>query len=175
MTAAGAQRPYEMEIDVRPSDIDHLGHASNVVYLRWVQDVATAHWYAAATERQKSALLWMLAKHEVEYRRPAYEQDGVIVRTWVGKATQRAFERHAELLRKSDRKLRVIVMQAIFCVCPTAARKDKTTAACQERWFPDLQSPSAPSMFLPSPAEQLPAGGSGCKQCHRQPNEERAY
>lgn len=105
MRVTGALCPYEMEIEVRPSDIDRLGHVNNVVYLRWVQDVATAHWYAAATDRQKATLLWVVAKHEIEYRRPAYEQDGVIARTWVGKATQRAFERHTELLRKSDRKL----------------------------------------------------------------------
>ena len=89
MTATAAHQPYEMEIEIRPADIDRLGHVNNVVYLRWVQAAATAHCYAAATDRQKATLLWVVAKHEIEYKRPAFEQDGVIARTWVGRATQR--------------------------------------------------------------------------------------
>lgn len=94
-----------MEIVVQPSDIDRLGHVNNVVYLRWVQDAATEHWYAAATEAQKAALLWVVAKHEIEYKRPAKETDVVRVLTWVGKATDRVFERHTEIIRKADGKL----------------------------------------------------------------------
>ena len=98
-------KPFEIEIAVDPSDIDQLGHVNNVVYLRWVQDAATAHWYASATEEQKGSLLWVVARHEIEYRRPAFERDVVIARTWVGKAAGRLFERHTELIRKSDGNL----------------------------------------------------------------------
>lgn len=49
--------PYEMEINIEATDIDLLGHVNNVVYLRWVQDVAIAHWFAVATERQKKTLV----------------------------------------------------------------------------------------------------------------------
>src|SRR5258708_1444741 len=34
---------FEQTIDVQPEDIDEQGHVNNVVYLRWVQDVAGAH------------------------------------------------------------------------------------------------------------------------------------
>ena len=43
--------PYEMPIRVDAADIDELGHVNNIVYLRWVQDVATAHWLDAALSR----------------------------------------------------------------------------------------------------------------------------
>src|SRR5258708_9621665 len=33
---------FEQTIDVQPEDIDEQGHVNNVVYLRWVQDVAGA-------------------------------------------------------------------------------------------------------------------------------------
>ena len=82
-----------------------MGHVNNVVYLRWVQNAATAHWHAAATESQMNALLWVVSKHEIEYKRAAYEADTVVARTWIGKANHRTFERHTEFLRKSDRKL----------------------------------------------------------------------
>jgi len=35
-----------MAIAVEPADIDGFGHVNNVVYLRWVQDIAIAHWKA---------------------------------------------------------------------------------------------------------------------------------
>jgi acyl-CoA thioester hydrolase len=105
MLPDNAHQPYEIEISIKPSDIDLIGHVNNVVYLQWVQDAAVAHWSAQATEAQKNSLLWVVVKHEIEYKRPAYEGDKVIARTWVGKATRRGFERYTDLLRQSDRKL----------------------------------------------------------------------
>ena len=36
--------PFEIEMIVSEKDIDHLNHVNNVVYLQWVQDIATKHW-----------------------------------------------------------------------------------------------------------------------------------
>ena len=52
MTTEPTHLPYEIELDVMPADIDQLGHVNNVVYLRWVQDAAVAHWTAVATEQE---------------------------------------------------------------------------------------------------------------------------
>ena len=38
---------FEHKFVVSPSDIDQLGHVNNVVYLRYAQDAAVAHWHAA--------------------------------------------------------------------------------------------------------------------------------
>jgi len=97
--------PYEKEIEVRSSDIDQLGHVNNVIYLKWTQDIATDHWYSTATKDQLDTLLWVVIKHEIEYKRPAYYQDTVVARTWVGKATRRYFERHTDFHLKSNGKL----------------------------------------------------------------------
>ena len=40
---------FECVFPVTNEDIDDLGHVNNVVYLRWVQDVAAAHWQSATT------------------------------------------------------------------------------------------------------------------------------
>src|SRR3989475_6121020 len=44
---------YERVSVVEPGDIDDLGHVNNVVYLRWVQDVAAAHWEATIAPRSE--------------------------------------------------------------------------------------------------------------------------
>ena len=44
---------FRHAIHVKGEDIDELGHVNNVVYLRWVQEVASAHWNFAANEQLK--------------------------------------------------------------------------------------------------------------------------
>jgi acyl-CoA thioester hydrolase len=98
-------QPFELLISILPEDIDQLNHVNNVVYLRWVQEVAIAHWTAAASAEAQATLFWVVARHEIDYKRPAFLQDGIIARTWVGTAEKRSFERHTELLRARDRAL----------------------------------------------------------------------
>jgi len=96
---------FELPITVLPADIDQLGHVNNVTYVRWVQEVAVAHWQAAAPAADQARLLWVVVRHEIEYRRAAFLQDKILARTWVGTASGRRFERHTELLRASNRRL----------------------------------------------------------------------
>ena len=120
---------FELEIPVFDSDIDQLGHVNNVVYLRWVQDAAVAHWSAEATEKDKRDLLWVVVKHEIEYLRPAFGNDTVIATTWIGGATEKAFERHTELKRKVDGKL---LAKALTLWCPIDFHTRKPVAVSQE-------------------------------------------
>jgi acyl-CoA thioester hydrolase len=114
--------PFELAIAVAPADIDALGHVNNVTYLRWVQEVATAHWKAAASAQDQAKLLWIVLRHEIDYKQPAYPADGIIARTWVGEATRMRFERHTELLRAADRRL---LATARTLWCPIDARTGK--------------------------------------------------
>lgn len=105
MPDPAAQERFALRLRVQAGDVDELGHVNNVVYLRWVQDVAVAHWRAAATPEQQAALVWVVVRHEIDYRRPALPEDEILLRTWVGVASRRAFERHTEILRASDETL----------------------------------------------------------------------
>ena len=96
---------FELPISVNPTDIDELGHVNNVVYLRWVQEAATAHWRSRATQEQKSEIIWVVVRHEIDYKHPALSGDEVVVRTWVGTATVSTFERHTEIVRARDQRL----------------------------------------------------------------------
>ena len=46
---------FERRITARPEDIDELGHVNNAAWVRWIQDVATAHWNAAAPPEHRDA------------------------------------------------------------------------------------------------------------------------
>jgi len=106
--------PYELDLPVLAEDIDQLGHVNNVVYLRWVQEAAIAHWTAAASPEAQAAFFWVVARHEIDYKRPAFLKDRIIARTWVGPCAPRSFERNTELLRASDRAL-LAKVRTLWC------------------------------------------------------------
>lgn len=106
---------FEMTVPVLPSDIDEQNHVNNTVYLRWVQDVATAHWQALASAEAQAAIGWVVLRHEIDYKTPAALDDEIVLRTWVGKATRLTFERFTEIRRKSDRQ---VLSQARTLWCP---------------------------------------------------------
>jgi len=111
--------PFEMTISVLLSDIDEQNHVNNTVYLRWVQEVATAHWQAIASSDAQEGIGWVVLRHEIDYKAPAGLGDDLILRTWVGKATRLTFERLTEILRSSDGQL---LSKARTLWCPINAQ-----------------------------------------------------
>jgi acyl-CoA thioester hydrolase len=111
--------PFELPIEVQETDIDALGHVNNVVYLRWVQDAAVAHWRALASPAQQAELAWVVLRHEIDYKRAAQRGDAVVLRTFVGPAGKLTFERHTDILRASDGAL---LARARTLWCPVDPR-----------------------------------------------------
>jgi acyl-CoA thioester hydrolase len=96
---------FEMIVPVLPGDIDQQDHVNNTVYLRWVQEVATAHWRAVAGSDAQETIGWVVLRHEIDYKAPATLGDEIVLRTWVGKATRLTFERFTEIRRNRDGQL----------------------------------------------------------------------
>ena len=111
--------PFEMTVSVLPADIDEQNHVNNTVYLRWVQDVATAHWQAVASSEAQKTIDWVVLRHEIDYKIPAALDDKIVLRTWVGKATRLTFERFTEIRRNFDGQL---LSKARTLWCPINAQ-----------------------------------------------------
>lgn len=97
--AGPATPPFEQAIRVGPDDLDELRHVNNVVYLRWIQDIATAHWNAIAPPDALATIAWVARRHEIDYLGPAFLDEDLTLRTWVGVAEGLTFERHTEIRR----------------------------------------------------------------------------
>ena len=106
---------FEMTVPVLPDDIDEQNHVNNTVYVRWVQDIATAHWQAIASPEAQEAIGWVVLRHEIDYKASVSLGDEVVLRTWVGKATRLTFERFTDIRRNRDRQL---LSQARSLWCP---------------------------------------------------------
>lgn len=82
-----------------PTDIDELGHVNNAVWVRWIQDVATAHWVATADSAHIDTYLWVVVRHEIDYLGNVGPGTPVTARTWVGPPPKGArFDRHVEFV-----------------------------------------------------------------------------
>jgi acyl-CoA thioester hydrolase len=105
MPAPADRTPFSQTVIAQLGDIDELGHVSNIVYVRWIQDVATAHWRAVARAGDIERFVWVVTRHEIDYARATLEGEAVTVTTWVGTPRGARFDRFVEITG-ADGKLR---------------------------------------------------------------------
>jgi len=111
-----------MTLAAETADIDEQNHVNNTVYLRWVQEVATAHWKSLASAEAQKAIGWIVLRHEIDYKSAASLGDEIVLRTWVGEASRLKFERFTEVRRKIDN---VLLAQARTLWVPVDSRTGK--------------------------------------------------
>jgi acyl-CoA thioester hydrolase len=119
---------FRLHARVEREHLDEMEHVNNAIYLRWVQDAAVAHWRVLAPPDSQRSTLWVVLRHEIDYKIPAVEGDELAVETWVGKATRITFERHTEILRASDRAL-MVKARTLWCPIDAQTRRPKRVDA----------------------------------------------
>ena len=118
-----------MTTPVSASDIDEQNHVNNTVYLRWVQDVATAHWKSLASKEAQTLIGWVVLRHEIDYKMPASLGEEAILRTWVGEASRLKFERFTEIQHRTDNQ---VLARARTIWVPIDTRTGKPTRVSAE-------------------------------------------
>ncbi len=93
---------FSHEFSVEKCDIDELGHVNNVAFVRWVQEVAIAHWLNATTAEQQAKFIWIMLRHEIDYKKQAFAGEEITATTWVGEWTAVTCERFVEIKRGAD-------------------------------------------------------------------------
>lgn len=71
---------------VNAGDIDELGHANNVVWVRWVNEVAIAHSRSVGLGHEvylRLGVLWVVRRHDIEYLLPALVGQELEAHTWI--------------------------------------------------------------------------------------------
>jgi len=105
-TPAAPTHAYSHDFTVEASDIDQLGHANNVAYVRWVQDVAAAHWHHLYPPTEAlPPQVWVVQEHRVRYLRSAYVGDNLRVSTWVADVKGASSKRLTRIERVADGQL----------------------------------------------------------------------
>ncbi len=115
---------FSHRIKVQPTDIDTLGHVNNVVYVRWVQEVAGAHWHHAASPELQNRCLWVVLRHEIDYKSPAFLEDEITGYTWVGDYQGAKFDRFVSLYRSVSEQL-LAAAKTTWCLLDAQTMRPK--------------------------------------------------
>jgi len=119
---------FSRMIDPQTADFDELGHVNNAVYLRWAQEAAVAHWSQIASGDMKVKWLWVVLRHEIDYRDPILPGDGVIARTWLGAADGPRFDRFVDI-RKPDASRAAASVKSTWVLIDAQSRRPKRVGA----------------------------------------------
>lgn len=107
--AKPAAYPHRFRVPV--GDIDALGHANNVAFVRWVNDAAIAHAEHVGLGHEACRALgvvWVVRRHDIEYLLPAFANEAVQAHTWPetlrGATSLRRtlFERDGQVLARAE-------------------------------------------------------------------------
>ncbi len=98
---------FTQSFTAMPADIDELGHVNNAVWVRWIQEIAVAHWMAHADPEHRHADFWVVTRHEVDYRGNMGVGETVTGETWVAAAPKGARFDRAVRFTGADGKVKV--------------------------------------------------------------------
>jgi len=101
-------RPFIRPVTVVEGDIDAFGHTNNVVYLRWLEQVAWEHSNTLGLTMDDYRRLGagcVARRHELDYLAPSFVGDELLTATWIHENSGRLdMWRRYQIIRIRDRK-----------------------------------------------------------------------
>lgn len=117
-------KSFKSKLTVKKEHIDELDHVNNVVYLQWVQDIAAEHWLHITTPEIRNSNLWVVMRHEIDYKGQARLGDELLVTTWVDMAEGVRTRRNTEIHNVESGKL-IISAYTIWCLIDGQSKRPK--------------------------------------------------
>ena len=97
---------FAMRFTAEAEDIDENGHVNNAVWVRWMEAIATAHWMADAQLEHVDAYVWVVTRHEIDYRGNVGEGEEVEAVTEIREPpTGARFDRHVTFRDANGKEL----------------------------------------------------------------------
>jgi acyl-CoA thioester hydrolase len=84
-------RTYRVAIPIRFADIDALGHVNNAVFLSYMEVARTAFWAERIGEVRVQEIDFVVARVEIDYRRPVLFNDTLSCDLWIEKLGRSSF------------------------------------------------------------------------------------
>jgi len=99
-------RPLEvkLEIPVRTYDIDFAGIVSNIVYIRWLEDlrIKLLEEHFPPIHQKEQAIFPVLSETQIVYRRPVRLFDQVVGQLWISNLKRLKWSVQAEILCNNE-------------------------------------------------------------------------
>lgn len=87
---------------ITADDVDVLGHANNLAYLKWMQTAALGHSAAqgwSGARYREFGFGWVVRSHQIEYLQPAFPDQEIVIKTWVADMQKITSLRRYHILR----------------------------------------------------------------------------
>jgi acyl-CoA thioester hydrolase len=128
--------PFTMTITVRPEDTDRLGHANNVVYVRWLEEVSWQHIDSLGmtwTLHEETGKAMAITRTELDYLASANAGDELVLGTWLTDWDGRfRSARQFQLIRPADGKTLLRALSTHACVDMKSQRPARAPKAFAE-------------------------------------------
>ncbi len=89
------------------ADIDAFGHVNNLVWIRFIVELADAHSRAAGLDPpayKKIGGFWIVRRHEIDYHAPALPDERIVEETWISRLRGARSVRRCRFAREIDGK-----------------------------------------------------------------------
>ena len=99
---------YEFPHTVVAEEIDGQGHVNNLDYVKWMQWAAVAHSTAQnwpSRRYHEIGLGWVARSHFIEYLKPAFVDEEIVILTWVTDFRKVTSRRKYRIVRPADATL----------------------------------------------------------------------
>jgi acyl-CoA thioester hydrolase len=122
---------FEQFRTVVSDDIDHLNHVNNICYLEWIQALARAHWTSLTTKQQRQENVWVVLRHEIDYKASAFLGDQLHLKTYVTECEGVISVRVVEIYNAKTEKL-LVKSKTKWCMTdPKTQRPKRISEAIQ--------------------------------------------
>jgi acyl-CoA thioester hydrolase len=95
---------YQYKLIVPDDAVDMNGHVNNIEYIRWMQLAAVLHSDIQGCTKATIDIgaTWVVRTHYIEYLRPAFAGENIIVLTWVSNFRRVQSLRRYRIIRIGD-------------------------------------------------------------------------
>ncbi|PLK27329.1 thioesterase family protein [Novosphingobium sp. TH158] len=127
---------HTLTFTAAPEHIDVMGHVNNAVWVQWMEALATAHWEAAALPEHQAKYVWVVTRHEIDYRGNIAEGESVTAETFIPEGPSGArFDRCVEF-RNSAGKVIVAARSTWAMIDRASGRLARVPAEVAEPFGP---------------------------------------
>lgn len=95
---------FEYRMTIPQEALDQNNHVNNVEYIRWMVQAAVQHSneQGATKAAQDEGATWFVRSHYIEYKRPAFAGEDILIRTWVSDFRKTSSLRKYRICRAAD-------------------------------------------------------------------------
>jgi acyl-CoA thioester hydrolase len=74
---------YTQSFTATRDHIDIMGHVNNAVWVQWMEAISVAHWEADARPEHRATYVWVVTRHEIDYRGNISVGESVTAETFI--------------------------------------------------------------------------------------------